>query len=66
MPEDFKMGNGMLFAKYWDFIDTWKLISGEFYSVVAACFAGPIKSGFVFFWVSPSLSYFSITLYWWK
>lgn len=32
MPEDFKMGNGMLFAKYWDFVETWKLISGEFYS----------------------------------
>lgn len=31
MPEDFKMGNGMLFAKYWDFMETWKVLSGEFY-----------------------------------
>lgn len=31
MPEDFTMGNGMFFAKYWDFIEAWKLGSGVFY-----------------------------------
>jgi len=32
MPKDVQTWNGMLFAKYWDFIETWKLISREFYS----------------------------------
>lgn len=43
MPEDFKMGNGMLFAKYWDFVELGNSLVENFIPQLQPVLQGPLS-----------------------